>query len=268
VIVFNAAAVVQAVLAFVPALPFLSMGVIFGSPALFAFGVAVFGGAFSVVDLRWRTRPAEGDGAARLLLPWKGGHVFFVPNWLGGAALGLVCVAASVGTLGYTPEPPAPGEAAFDAADDQLDGNLPGGAVHGDAAALAAAQQFSDRMQLFTTVAIEGGSRDEVQTYVHVSGDTAVFLAKVPGLRKYTSEAKRETNKFAWLAAQRAVEELSPRPTKLVVGVRGFAMYDDVQLGEVVPEGAPTDGVVRHGDRADLYRYFAESPATTTAMAD
>lgn len=267
-IVFNAAAVIQAVLAFVPAFLFLSAGVALDSPALFVFGAAVFGGALAVVDFGWRSRRSDGTPVVRLLSPWKGGHVFFVPTWLSGGAVGLVGVVATIGMIGYTPDPPGPGEAAFDAADDQLDGHLPGGAVHGDPEALAAARQFGDRLHLFTTTAIEGGSHDEIQVYVHVAGDTAVFLAKIPELRKYTTEAKRETNHFAWSAAQRAVAELRPQPTKLVVGVRGFALYDDVQLGDVVTEGAPTDGVLRHGHRDDLYPYFAGDPSTTTAMAD
>jgi hypothetical protein len=268
VIIFNVIGVVQAVLAAVPGAAVMFLGVLIGSPALMAFGVAVFCGSLAVVDLFWRARSqGEGDAALRMILPWKGGHFFFVPNWLGGAGGALLLLVSSVSMIGYEPPPKAAGEIAFDAADDQIDSFAKGEAARGNTpAAVTAAEQVNQAMELFASLAISGADTGEMRTFVHQDGDTVVVMVHVPDLRKYNSEAKRETGRFAWQAAQTAARELSPRPAQLAVGIRGVALYDDVLFGRVVEEGSDDDGILRHGKRDDLYPLFAPAEPTTAMV--
>lgn len=268
-LVFNAIVVVEALLAAIPAAAVLSLGVATGSPVVAMLGAAVFFGGVAALDLLWRLQLSkEGDAAIRLVLPWRGGHFFFVPGWIGGAVAAALCGAGAIGVVGSGPRAPtSPAEAAFSRAQRELN-TADAVAAHGsDAAATAAGVAFAERMDLLTKLAISGDHDHGVDVYVHRAGDAAVFLVEVPDLRKYAPDAKKAAVEMAWSTAQVAARELEPRPSRLVVGVKGLVLYEDVVVGRLVDADAEQDGIVRHGKREDLVPYFAPAEATPTATA-
>ncbi len=179
----------------------------------------------------------------------KSSHtLFFIPPL---AWAVLVAVMACVSTVKSFNRPPedfmsdsqlataAPGKAAFKEANRLIDmdkgktayGNTP------DAEKLAA--DFSEAVMQGREMGVEKKKKKSVislshgkfLSYCRINPDSCVFMVHVPDLRNFTSEAKKFMVGLAWTVAREMVSDLRPLPQKLVVGVRGAFLYEEVVEG-------------------------------------
>ncbi|MEZ4323101.1 MAG: hypothetical protein R3F61_36885 [Myxococcota bacterium] len=99
-IIFNLVAVLQACFAALPAFAVGFLVALTGFNPVAPFLVTL-GLAFALTDAGWRylgglDRPdgeggmVRGLGFLNFLLPWGGGHVFFIPNWISGTGVALL----------------------------------------------------------------------------------------------------------------------------------------------------------------------------------
>jgi len=144
------------------------------------------------------------------------------------------------------------GEKAFDAANDLL--SEAGGAVsfgNGKGGATLA-RSFSQSMEQAS------GSDSDFRTYCRVTVDgNLLFLVRVPGLRKFNKEEKRNAGTTAWQIAEQLSMTLDPKPTRIGIGIRGIAMYSESLVG------ASGQDPQRHGKTSDPLVPMFTKPAST-----
>ena len=89
-IVFNLAAILEALIALIPGVAVAGLGLAVDSTSLFALGISTFFAAALAVDGLWRLPKPEdrtvGGWLWGMLWPSSGGHVMFLPVWLVGLA--------------------------------------------------------------------------------------------------------------------------------------------------------------------------------------
>jgi len=127
------------------------------------------------------------------------------------------------------------GERSFEAAESWI-GRLQGDAEDGNSdQARVLARQFSQSVRGFRNAAVEGGSDrsgSEFRTYCYLNQKTCAFLVRVPGLRKFSADAKDLLHTGAWQAAVSVCEYLDTPPEEIGVGVRGIVLYSGVMVGD------------------------------------
>ncbi|MEQ1842785.1 MAG: hypothetical protein ABL994_20485, partial [Verrucomicrobiales bacterium] len=112
-----------------------------------------------------------------------------------------------------------------------------------------------------STISISGG---EFLTYCQESEHGIAFLVHVPGLRKFTKEAKQAMSDAAWFAGNQAIAEMKPAPENLAVAVKGLVLYETIMVG--VPGGTeenPTTGIRERypsHESSVLHPFFAAGP--------
>lgn len=164
--------------------------------------------------------------------------------------------------------PESVGEAAFRAANGKIDRHDGVVAMGNSSAAVAVAGKFSSAMKSLREVAFESGkksgysaSKNQFLTFCDLRDSQCIILVHVPELRKFTADAKDAMCSLAWAQAQAALRSQATAQAgmKLIVGVRGFALYERVMTGVYVPEAAGAgDGLTSSEKNAkeSLYQYF------------
>lgn len=188
------------------------------------------------------------DPATRMPVNIKSSHtLFFIPATPWAV---LAAVLACLTTMGAFNEPAeafmsdsqlavaAPGKAAFKEANRLIDSDK-GKTAHGntpDAEKLAAV--FSELVMKGREMGVEKGKKPTISlthgkflTYCRINPDSCVFMVHVPSLRNFSDEAKTFMVGMAWTMAREVAANLRPMPSKLVVGVRGAFLYDEVVEG-------------------------------------
>ena len=103
------------------------------------------------------------------------------------------------------------------------------------------AEVFADGLRKIRSVTIEDKSKfkstsadADFITYCRITEDgKLLFLTRVPGLRKFTKEAKSSIGIAAWRLANSLAEKLEPQPNEIAVGVRGIVAYSEFLIGGI-----------------------------------
>ena len=139
------------------------------------------------------------------------------------------------------------------------------------------AQQFADRMKklrdtMFTSAgdgfSVSGGN---FLTHCELHDDSVAFLVHVPKLRKFDQDAKDGLCDIAWMVAHQVLEGKFEEGKPIVVGVKGFALYEQIIVGHHYVElDKANDSVTsRDTDKDVLEPFFPnpEPPAEESATA-
>ena len=68
-------------------------------------------------------------------------------------------------------------------------------------------------------------SKGHFLTYCHADADAVVVLCHVPEFRRFQDDAKAALMQIAWSVAQSATEKTAAKTRRMVVGLRGVALY-------------------------------------------
>jgi hypothetical protein len=163
------------------------------------------------------------------------------------------------------------GAGAFELANSQIDLNNGPVAFGNNDKAIAVASDVSRSLKALRDLGFEGGkknglsvSKHEFLTYCDLRERQCIVLMHVPELRRFTSGAKDSLAKMAWGRTQTALRQnnVGAPGMKVVVGMRGIALYDRVMSGHYVADADAKDNglgnTVKDG-RDDLERYFEEA---------
>ena len=163
--------------------------------------------------------------------------------------IALIAVLASVGlTTGSSSSKP---RSAFDAANEQISVHHDRVAFGNSDKAIAVADRVSRSMKTMRQVAFEGGEKNglsmsgnEFLSYCELRDGQCIVIMHVPELRRYTSGAKDSLGNLAWLMTQTALrsEQAGTPDMKVLVGLRGIALYDRVMKGEYMPDAENDTG--------------------------
>jgi len=215
----------------------------------------------------------------------KSNSFFFIPAFVWAILTSILAVFLSVVGIGLmvagpsTPKEQPPGAAELQAA-EHLITTKSKGVTHGNTPeAREMALEFSRISDEMRGALIEEGKSPKVSltggeflTYCQVSEHGTAFLVHVPGLRKFTDEAKQVMAEASWFAANQAVAGMNPPPKNLAVGMRGMILYETILLGAPSKdlENDPTGGVVsRHpSHESQVLRPFFTSIPAAEATAD
>ena len=160
---------------------------------------------------------------------------------------------------------------AFDAANRQIDLNQGQVAFGNSSQAIAVASDVSRVMKVLRDLGFEGGnknglsvSKHEFLTYCDLREGQCIVLIHVPELRRFTTGAKDALAKMAWGRTQTALrlQNAGTPGMKVVVGMRGIALYDRVMSGRFVADAeAKDDGLAQttQDGRDELERWFDEA---------
>lgn len=130
-----------------------------------------------------------------------------------------------------------PGNREFEAANQYIsrtsttdgNGNTPTAALAGKGCATI--------MQAWLEAATSDTDNKSITAWCEAHPERALFLVKIPDLRKFTDNDKDEICLAAWYAAQIAARELNLTPNaEIAVAVRGIALYDRLITGQFLPE--------------------------------
>jgi hypothetical protein len=210
---------------------------------------------------------------------------FFIPAFVWAILTSILAVFLSVAGIGLmvagpsTPKVQPPGAAELQEA-EHLITTKSKGIIHGNTpAAREMALEFSRISDEMRGALIEEGKSPKVSlsggeflTYCQVSDHGTAFLVHVPGLRKFTDEAKQVMAEATWFAANQAVAGMNPPPKNLAVGMRGMILYETILLGTPTKdlENDPTGGIVsRHpSHESEVLRPFFTPIPAAEATAD
>lgn len=170
---------------------------------------------------------------------------------------------------------------AFDAADDSV-GSYKGSEAFGNTpVSRNAASGFAKSLKKLRDIGFEetkssklSTSKGHFLTHCQLSGDTCFFLVHVPDLRKFADDAKDSIADLAWMVAGMEAGKLDPKPAKLAVAIRGFALYDRLLTGPLVGKG-PDDTAeparsIASPQKELMYKFFMPSrtpPAKASTAA-
>jgi hypothetical protein len=134
---------------------------------------------------------------------------------------------------------------AFDAANEQISVHHDRVAFGNSDKAIAVADKISRSMKTMREVAFAGGKKNglsmsghEFLSYCELRDGQCIVMVHVPELRRFTSGAKDSLAKLAWLMTQAALtsEKAGTPGMKVLVGLRGIALYDRVMKGDYVSD--------------------------------
>lgn len=208
---------------------------------------------------------------------------FFIPAFawailasIGATGMIVIGTVTMVSGGSDTPVVQAPGAAELNAA-ERLISTKSNGSIHGNTEeAEELARRFASASSEMRDALIEKGKTSTISlsggdflTYCQMSEHGTAFIVHVPGLRKFSDEAKTLMCDAAWFAASQVVADLEPAPQNLAVGVRGVVLYESILVG--VPgkdfEDSATDGLLsrhRSSESDVLHPFFASPPRVAT----
>lgn len=196
------------------------------------------------------------------------GVVFVVLPFVAVIGLGLL------GNRDATPGGGNPGKAIFD------DMNKSISAYHGVEAfgntpeAKTIAQAFATAMKALRDESFTKGkegalslSKGHFITHCRVDQEAVVLLCHVPEFRRFQDDAKAVLMQMAWAMAQSAAEKPDAKPRRLVVGLRGIALYYQFWFGNTT--GKPLQKHDNSDGRKALYQELAppSAPSPVPAVA-
>lgn len=159
-------------------------------------------------------------------------------------------------------------QSAFDEANRQIGVNHGAVAFGNSSRAIAVAGDVSRSMKTLRELGFEGGKKNgfsvsnhEFLTYCDLREGQCIVLIHVPELRRFTAEAKDSLAAMAWGQTQTALRQRKAGTPgmKLVVGLRGIALYDRAIMGDYVSDPEAKDSGLKEtlkDGRDELERAF------------
>lgn len=156
-------------------------------------------------------------------------------------ALIMLPVGVGLATGGSSSKPNSP----FDAANEQISVHHDRVAFGNSDKAIAVAGRISRSLKTMREVAFQGGKKNglsisghEFLSYCELRDGQCIVMVHVPELRRYTADAKDSLGKLAWFMTQAALrsEQAGTPGMKVLVGLRGIALYDRVMKGDYVSD--------------------------------
>lgn len=148
---------------------------------------------------------------------------------------------------------PSRTRSAFEAANDQISAYHNQTAFGNNDKAVAIAGEISRGLKVIREAAFEGGkknglsiSRHEFLTYCELREGQCIVMVHVPELRRFKADAKDSLATLAWGMTQSALrrQNAGAPDMKVLVGLRGIALYDRVLTGAYVADAAvPGNGL-------------------------
>lgn len=160
---------------------------------------------------------------------------------------------------------------AFEAANDQIDVNKGQAAFGNSGQAIAVASDVSRSMKVLRDLGFEGGSKKgqaasqhEFLTYCDLRARQCIVMIHVPELRRFTSGAKDSLATMAWGRTQAALRQQNAGTPgmKVIVAMRGIALYDRVMTGQFTADPDTKDNgrtATISGGRDELEQMFNEA---------
>jgi hypothetical protein len=180
-------------------------------------------------------------------------------------AVSLICVSSALFGCGEG-RPPAPGEDAFDAANDIIRSD-DAGVSHGNTEqAEAMAAEFSQMLDAADEALFSGGSEGGIDrtggkflTYCRVSGNKVAFLVHVPQFKQYKDDVRDALISVAWMTANQVVSDSGLTDVeKIGIGLRGTLIYGGLAIGPPGEDPEMTENSFSVDDEL-LYEFFAEA---------
>lgn len=170
----------------------------------------------------------------------------------------------------------APGEDAFDAANDQIDKYDEEVGFGSTDATKAVAVAFAKRAKVIDDENFSGGGAQMLDStdgmfmaYTHIKNDTAVFLLHVPKFKQYEGDVRAGLIDLMWGAAAQSIRNAKLTDVKnVIVALRGRALYGGLASGKVsgsTPESKEQGTVV---SQEGLYAYFIDETAAAETEAE
>jgi hypothetical protein len=160
-----------------------------------------------------------------------------------------VCTLAALpeGAGGSGGRASSPGEAAFTKANRLININEGPAAFGNSEQAIAIASDFSRSMKALQAVGFKStgssnrgysASKHEFLTFCDLRPHQCIILVHVPELRRYSAEAKDTLGDLCWMRGQAALrnQKVGTNGMKVVIGMRGIALYDRVMTGTYVAD--------------------------------
>lgn len=101
-------------------------------------------------------------------------------------------------------------------------------------------------------------------THCQLNEDSALFLVHVPKLRKFEKDSKERFCEIAWLIAHTVLADSNlPEGSKLAVGVKGMALYQNIYFGNYSTANLLEDsqGITsKSKDTSELEEFFKTPP--------
>jgi hypothetical protein len=155
--------------------------------------------------------------------------------------IALIVLPLGVGLTAGSSRP----DSAFDAANEQISSHHDRVAFGNSDKAIAVADRISRSLKTMREVAFQGGKKNglsmsghEFLSYCDLRDGQCIVMVHVPELRRYTSDAKDSLGKLAWFVTQGALrsEQAGTPGMKVLVGLRGIALYDRVMKGDYLSD--------------------------------
>ena len=210
-----------------------------------------------------RQKPAP---AGMLMKLFRAGLIG-IPVLLVALISGLAAIPSGTGSRSSN----TPGKAAFTEANRLITRNEGSIAFGNTPEGIAIASDFSRSMKSLQALGFKGGrengysaSKHEFLTYCDLRPTQCIILVHVPELRRYTAEAKDTLCNLCWMRVQAALrnQKAGTNGMKVVIGVRGIAIYDRVMTGTYVAEATEgNDGLASSARYSEelLYSYFDDA---------
>ena len=135
----------------------------------------------------------------------------------------------------------------FEVANDRIDAYHDQVAFGNTPKAVAIAGEVSRGLKVIREAAFEGGkknglsiSRHEFLTYCELRDGQCIVMVHVPELRRFKAEAKESLATMAWTMTQASLrhQNAGTPDMKVLVGLRGIALYDRVLTGVYMADAA------------------------------
>lgn len=188
-----------------------------------------------------------------------------------GLTLALLFAAA-----GCSGGPAAPGEDAFNNANQLITVHKSQTAFGNGPEAIKAAEKFASMMKAMRRMAFSEGkgpgpllTGGEFLTYCHLTDDALVFLVHVPELRNFKEQAQEALLEIAWQLARSTAKTLhGDRNVKLGVGLRGVLLYGAQAIGSTQSDKPERQDTTSPVELEAFYPFFVGTyPAAAAAAA-
>ena len=153
----------------------------------------------------------------------------------------------------YEKQPKKPGQVATDEADNFISAYKSTEASGNTPEAIELGVEFARNLRVSRGVLIADGkagfgdmTHGRFLTYCFLTDESAALIVHVPGLRKFSDDAKLTLEETAWTIATNAIVSKRPQVKKIALGIKGDLDYSSIVTG-IINQEEPLKGIeTRH----------------------
>lgn len=171
----------------------------------------------------------------------------------------------------YEKQPKEPGQVATDQADNFISAYRSTEASGNTPEAVELGVEFARNLRVARGLLISDGkagfgdaTHGRFLTYCFLTDECVAFIVHVPGLRKFSQDAKLTLEETAWTLATNAVSSKHPQLKTMALGIKGELDYSSIVTGAINPM-EPLKGMEIHHPtfpNKALWPYFIDSVRT------